>query len=411
MRHPIRGLLIGPMIVPIAYWIGVMAYAWVRDFRLSWFQALRELLVIAAFGLPIAYAAALFWGVPVLYALYRFGWLRPATVIVGGALGGTIVAAWFALNQQGSLIRVRMPLAGGAGLGALAAGTCWWAGQGKAKGRLWDVISGAARRRAQAQWRAEWCRVRFDEASVEIEVQERPVWRHRIEWGEILGVAIEPKGLLGPGLNLFLAREPGVVRASLQGSGAPALHDELRRRGVPFRPPAELWRELDEQLQRQARSLMQQRFQPAEWPAVALRGGYLGGHCGDVVLVRAHQQPARAKAQTRAASRRADRVAPVPHRLLDSSRKCSCSGRDRPFSVEDSAFRSPSLLRRRRQWRSIWVCHPRRRRAAGRCLRLESRERQQELGSPVAGTVSGLGVLRNAAGVKEARLTCVTGRR
>ena len=121
------------MIAPIAYWIGVMAYAWVRDFRLSWFQALRELVMIAAFGLPIAYAVAFVWGAPVLYALHRFGWLRAATVIVAGALGGTAVAVWFAFDQQGSIIRVHMPLPGGAMLGALVGGTCWWAGQGKAK--------------------------------------------------------------------------------------------------------------------------------------------------------------------------------------------------------------------------------------------------------------------------------------
>jgi hypothetical protein len=121
------------MIAPIAYWIGVMAYASLRDFRLSWFQALRELMMIAAFGLPIAYAAALVWGAPVLYALYRIGWLRPAPVIVAGALGGTIVAAWFAFHQHGdSLIRVHMPLPGGAALGALVAGAIWWAGQGEA---------------------------------------------------------------------------------------------------------------------------------------------------------------------------------------------------------------------------------------------------------------------------------------
>lgn len=133
MLHPIRGLLVGPMIAPIAYWVGVMAYSWIRDFRLSWFQALRELLVIAAFGLPIAYAAAFVWGAPILYTLHRFGWLRAGTVIAAGALGGTVVAMLFALDQQGSLIRVHMPLVGGAVLGSLVGGTCWWAGQGKAK--------------------------------------------------------------------------------------------------------------------------------------------------------------------------------------------------------------------------------------------------------------------------------------
>lgn len=52
MRHPVRSLLIGPMIAPVAYWIGVTAYAWARDFSLGWLQALRELMVITAFGLP-----------------------------------------------------------------------------------------------------------------------------------------------------------------------------------------------------------------------------------------------------------------------------------------------------------------------------------------------------------------------
>jgi hypothetical protein len=133
MRHPIRGFLIGPMVAPIAYWIGVMAYAWLSDFRLDGSRALRELMVIVAFGLPIAYAAALVWGAPVLYALHRLGWLKAVSVIVAGAMGGTIVAVFFALDQQGSLIRIRMPLAGGAVIGALAAGACWWAGQGKAE--------------------------------------------------------------------------------------------------------------------------------------------------------------------------------------------------------------------------------------------------------------------------------------
>lgn len=133
MRHPIRGLLIAPMTAPLAYWIGVMANAWLSDFRLSWLKALRELMVIVAFGLPIAYAAAFVWGAPVLYALHRLGWLRAATVIAAGAIGGSIVALCLAFDQQGSLFRVHMPLSGGAVLGALAGAACWWVGQGKAR--------------------------------------------------------------------------------------------------------------------------------------------------------------------------------------------------------------------------------------------------------------------------------------
>lgn len=131
MRHPIRGLLIGPMVAPIAYWIGVMAYAWGSDFRLDWFKALCELAMITTFGLPIAYAATFVWGAPMLYALHRIGWLRATTLIVVGAVGGTFVAVLFAFHQQGALIRVHMPLSGGAVLGALVGGACWWAGQGK----------------------------------------------------------------------------------------------------------------------------------------------------------------------------------------------------------------------------------------------------------------------------------------
>lgn len=133
MRHPIRGLLIGPMVAPIAYWIGVVAYAWVSDFRLSWYQALRELTMIVAFGLPISYAAALIWGAPALYILHRLGWLRAANLVVAGALGGTMVAALLAYEQQGTLFRVHMPLPGGALLGALVGGACWWIGLGKAE--------------------------------------------------------------------------------------------------------------------------------------------------------------------------------------------------------------------------------------------------------------------------------------
>ena len=136
MRHPLRGFLIGPLVVPLAYWLGGMVYVGLRpDLRLDGAQALRELMLILAFGLPIAYLATLVWGVPALYLLRRLGWMRAWTVIVAGASAGTIVALWFAFNQQGSLFLVRMPVPAGAALGALAGAACWWAGQGRAERR------------------------------------------------------------------------------------------------------------------------------------------------------------------------------------------------------------------------------------------------------------------------------------
>lgn len=147
--------------------------------------------------------------------------------------------------------------------------------------RVFDVITGRAIRRARREARAEWCRIRLDDEGVDIEVRERPVWHDRVAWTEILAVGEEPDGPLGPGLNLFIGRAPGVVWASLDGSGAQALVDELRRRRVPFRPVAELWRELDERLTNEALAIMRQRFPPADWPVLerelyACRGGNVG---------------------------------------------------------------------------------------------------------------------------------------
>ncbi|MBI2220275.1 MAG: hypothetical protein HYU53_03610 [Acidobacteria bacterium] len=129
MRHPIRGLLVGPLAAPIGYWAGVVVLAWTQDYRLGLFRALQELVTIAAFALPIAYAVTLAWGVPVLFALRSLGWLRAAPLIGAGAIGGTIVAMLIASYQRGSLIQIRMSLPAGAAIGALVAGTTWWAGQ------------------------------------------------------------------------------------------------------------------------------------------------------------------------------------------------------------------------------------------------------------------------------------------
>lgn len=135
MRHPVRGFLIGPLIVPMAYWLGGTAWAWAwQDARINVLHALRELMVIVTFGLPIAYVAALALGAPVLYLLHRVGWLRAWTVIAAGALAGTIVAEWFAFNQQGSLFVVRMSVPAGAALGALAGAATWWAGRAARQG-------------------------------------------------------------------------------------------------------------------------------------------------------------------------------------------------------------------------------------------------------------------------------------
>ena len=132
MRRPVRGFLIGPVVAPIAYWLAMTADAVAHGVSFSLSHALREGLVIGAFGLPIAYGVALVWGAPAVYLLRRFGALRASTVAVTGGLGGAMVAFVFRVYQQGDLFRVRMPWPLAVALGALAGGACWWAGRGPA---------------------------------------------------------------------------------------------------------------------------------------------------------------------------------------------------------------------------------------------------------------------------------------
>ncbi len=106
-----------------------MTYGWASGFRMSAQQATRELVAIVTFGSPVAYAATLLWGAPLLYGLRRLGWLRVSTLVAAGAIGGAVVAAWIAATQGEVMFRVQLPIAGGAALGALVAGGCWLAGQ------------------------------------------------------------------------------------------------------------------------------------------------------------------------------------------------------------------------------------------------------------------------------------------
>lgn len=129
MRHPRRGLLIGPLVAPVAYWIGVLLFARRDASGLDAHRALRELLAICTFGLPVAYTATLLLGAPMLYALKRLTWLSGTTLVAAGAIGGTAVAAVIAAGQQGALFPVIMPLYAGAALGALVAGAVWWTGR------------------------------------------------------------------------------------------------------------------------------------------------------------------------------------------------------------------------------------------------------------------------------------------
>lgn len=130
VRRFIRGLLVGPLVAPAGYWIGTVAYAFASGLHGGWPEAIREIVPIAQFGLPVAYAATIVWGVPAYFALRRVGWLRAWTLALAGGLGGTMLGVAFAWQQRNVFFTVQMPILGAATLGALVGATCWLAGWG-----------------------------------------------------------------------------------------------------------------------------------------------------------------------------------------------------------------------------------------------------------------------------------------
>ncbi|MBX9928373.1 MAG: hypothetical protein K2X99_05600 [Gemmatimonadaceae bacterium] len=135
LHRPIRGLLVCAAVVPVGFWLAMVAEATAHGVRFGFGRAGRELMIIVAVGGPIAFATALLWGVPILYVLGRLGQLRATTVVVAGAVGGALVSLLFSELQQGSLFRVRMPLPLSVLLGMLAGGAWWSVGVGWSRGR------------------------------------------------------------------------------------------------------------------------------------------------------------------------------------------------------------------------------------------------------------------------------------
>jgi hypothetical protein len=134
MRHPIRAVLLASAFVPAAYWVGLVLVEFGRGQSRGRAPGLDELAILFAFGMPVALAVALSWGLPMILWLRRRGWLSPWKLLAWGALGGGLVAVAVELVQRGSLLPVRLSPAAGAALGGLAGLVSWWAG-GRRGGR------------------------------------------------------------------------------------------------------------------------------------------------------------------------------------------------------------------------------------------------------------------------------------
>jgi hypothetical protein len=115
MTHPIRGLLVGPLAAPLAFWIVSAAHARAIGSH-TYEHTLYDMAFVVAITLPWSYAISWTWG-----ALVVFG-LRAA----GAAFG-----AWVMKTQSGDMFRIWLPWWAGAIVGASVAAACWLAGRGR----------------------------------------------------------------------------------------------------------------------------------------------------------------------------------------------------------------------------------------------------------------------------------------
>jgi hypothetical protein len=84
-------------------------------------SAIELSLVVAAIGVPVAYAAAILGAVPVYVMLRRLGAVSPLTLWVSGAAIGSVVAVLLAPQLKSELFSIPFPLWAGALLGLLCA--------------------------------------------------------------------------------------------------------------------------------------------------------------------------------------------------------------------------------------------------------------------------------------------------
>jgi hypothetical protein len=121
VARPLRGFLIGPCVAPLGYWLLVTTDAVQRGAAFSLGKVVQEGVVIGVVGMPLAYAVALIWGLPVVWFLRGVRLLRSSTVIAAGCVGGVALSLWLGDYQRSALFPVRLPAAWAAILGGLSA--------------------------------------------------------------------------------------------------------------------------------------------------------------------------------------------------------------------------------------------------------------------------------------------------
>jgi len=127
MPHLFRAVVLASAVIPLAFWATTTLAQLIRTGAGDWSPRVKDLGVLYAFGMPLTLAIAVSWGLPMILWLRRRGWLSPWVLLAWGALAGGLVAVALAQLQRGSLMPVRLSIAGGAALGGLAGLVSWWA--------------------------------------------------------------------------------------------------------------------------------------------------------------------------------------------------------------------------------------------------------------------------------------------
>ncbi|HEX7796784.1 MAG TPA: hypothetical protein VF456_20620 [Vicinamibacterales bacterium] len=123
MKRLVRASLIAPLTAPVLYYAMAIGAALLDPLRRASVSQslLNSLVLVIAFGAPIAYVATLGIGLPLLWIVRRVAPLTLARTILVGFLVGVAVASGLAPWLRGELVSIPLPPWQGALLGGAAA--------------------------------------------------------------------------------------------------------------------------------------------------------------------------------------------------------------------------------------------------------------------------------------------------
>ena len=128
MKRLVRASLIAPLTVPLLYYAMAIAAALVDPLRrASLIQSVvNSLALVMVVGAPVAYAATVGIGLPLLWIVRRLAPLTLARTILVGFLVGVAVASGLAPWLRGELVSIPLPPWQGALLGGASAVVWYW---------------------------------------------------------------------------------------------------------------------------------------------------------------------------------------------------------------------------------------------------------------------------------------------